>query len=467
MTTKSLEDVLREAKSVTAHLYNQQVGANVYPGVPPEYTNWRDEQQAWQTTAVLFNQSYHMDDLLVEGPDAVKLLSYLAYNSFKGFEVGKAKQFAPVSHDGYIIGDVIMFYLGENKLELVGRRPALNWVRFHAETGKYDVRLDLDERTATRKDPSRRRSFRFQIQGPNAMKVIEKATGKPVPDVKFFTMKRMTIAGKEMWALRHGMAGQPGLELFGNWDDGETVRQALIEAGKEFGMQLVGGRAYSSNAVESGWIPSPLPAVYTGEKMKPYRQWLTADMYEARASIGGSFYSDNIEDYYLSPWDIGYGAFVKFDKDFVGREALEKMAGKNHRKKVTIALDDEDVRRVVGSMFQENNRFKYMDFPSSVYCMHPYDRVLVNGKPAGISTWISYTANEGKFLTLAILDPEHAAPGTKVSLVWGEANGGSAKPTVERHVQTEIRGVVAPVPYVKEVREHYTDGGWRAKASAA
>ena len=60
-------------------------------------------------------------------------------------------------------------------------------------------------------------------------------------------------------------------------------------------------------------------------------------------------------------------------------------------------------------------------------------------------------------------------PGTKVSLVWGEPNGGSAKPVVERHVQTEIKGVVAPVPYVREVRENYADaqGGWRAKASAA
>lgn len=467
MTTRSLQDLLQTAKSVTALLYNQQTGANVYPGVPPEYTNWRDEQQAWQKTCVLFNQSYHMDDLRVEGPDAVKLLSSLAYNSFKGFDIGKAKQFAPCSYDGYIIGDVIMFYLGENKLELVGRRPALNWVRFHAETGKYDVRLDLDERTATRKDPSRRRSYRFQVQGPNAMKVIEKATGKPVPDVKFFTMTRLKIAGKEMWALRHGMAGQPGLELFGPWDDGETVRQALIEAGREFGMRLVGGRAYSSNAVESGWIPSPLPAIYTGEKMRPYREWLTDDMYEAKASIGGSFYSDNIEDYYLSPWDIGYGAFVKFDHDFIGREALEKMAGKKHRKKVTLALEEDDVRRVIGTMFQTSNRCKYMDFPSSVYSMHPYDKVLFNGDLVGISTWISYTANEGKFLTLAILEEEFTKPGTKVSLVWGEPNGGSAKPTVERHVQTEIRAIVSPVPYSRVAREQYVEGGWRAKALAS
>jgi len=466
MTAASLQDLLQGSKSVTALLYNQQTGPNVYPGVPAEYTNWRDEQEAWQKTCVLFNQCYHMADLIVEGPDALKLLSYLAYNSFKGFEVGKAKQFAPCSYDGFIIGDVILFYLAENKFELVGRAPALNWVRFHAETGGYKVNLDLDERTALRKDPSRRRFFRFQVQGPNAMKVIEKATGKPAPDVKFFNMTRLTIAGKTMWALRHGMAGQPGLELFGSWDDGETVRQAIIEAGKDYRLRLVGARAYSSNAIESGWIPSPLPAVYTGEAMKPYRQWLPAEGYEAKTSIGGSFYSERIEDYYLSPWDLGYGPFVKFDHDFIGRQALEKMAGKTHRRKVTLALDSDDVLRVIGSMYQKRDRFKYMDFPSAVYAMHPYDKVLVNGKMAGLSTWISYSANEGKMLTLAILDAEHSTPGTDATLVWGEPGGGSAKPTVERHVQTEIRAVVSPVPYSEVARTSYAES-WRTKALAS
>jgi glycine cleavage system aminomethyltransferase T len=461
----SLEDLLRGSKSVTKILYNQPAGPNVYPGVPPEYTNWRDEQIAWQKTCVLFNQSYHMVELVVEGRDAAKLLSHLAYNSFKGFAVGRAKQFAPCSYDGYIIGDVIMFYVAENQFVLVGRAPAINWVEFHAATGGYDVRLERDERTAMRKDPSRRRSYRFQIQGPNAMKVIAKATGKPVPDVKFFSMDRLTIAGRTMWALRHGMAGQPGLELFGPWDEGEEVRQALIEAGKDYGMHLVGGRAYSSNTVESGWIPSPLPAVYTGESMKKYREWLPAEGYEAKASIGGSFYSDRIEDYYLTPWDIGYGNFVKFDHDFIGREALEKIAGKDHRKKVTLALDSDDVLRVIGSMYKKGDRFKYMDLPSAVYAMHPYDQVLVKGKPGGISTWISYSANEGKWLTLAIVDPEHSTPGTAASLVWGEPGGGSAKPAVERHVQTEIQAVVSPVPYAEVARTAYAES-WRTKAAS-
>ena len=93
MSQKSLEDVLQAAGDPVRLLRNLQTGPNAYPGVPPEYTNWRDETQAWQKTCVLFNQSYHMADLAVEGPDALKLLTRLGVNSFAGFVVDKAKQF--------------------------------------------------------------------------------------------------------------------------------------------------------------------------------------------------------------------------------------------------------------------------------------------------------------------------------------------------------------------------------------
>ncbi len=462
--SKNLEEVLAAAGGISHFLYNQQTGPNVYPGVPAEYTNWRDEQKAWQQTCVLFNQSYHMADLQIEGPDAMKLLSYLGVNSFANFPVDRAKQFVPCTPAGFVIGDVILFHLEENLFNMVGRIPVLNWVRYHAETGNYNVKVELDERTAARKDQSRRRSYRFQVQGPNAAKVIEKASGKPFPQLKFFHMGWMEIAGKKVRTLRHGMAGQPGLELFGPWDEGAAVHAALVEAGKEFGMRLVGGRAYSSNTLESGWIPSPLPAIYTGEELKAYREWLPADSYEARASIGGSFYSDNIEDYYLTPWDLGYGVVVKFDHDFIGRAALEKKANGPHRKKVTLALDTDAVLKVMGTAFAKKDRAKFMEFPSAVYSMHPNDRVLVEGKTAGLSTWIGYSSNEGKMLTLAMVEEQFAKPGTQVTLLWGEPNGGSKKPTVEPHVQVEIPAVVSPVPYAEVAREHYAPAGWRASS---
>jgi glycine cleavage system aminomethyltransferase T len=458
---RNLEERLGAAESPVELLRNAQAGPNVYPGVPAEFTNWRDEQQAWQTTCVLYNQSYHMAELAVEGPDALELLSRLGVNSFAGFVPGKAKQFVPCTYDGYVIGDVILFALGENRFNLVGRAPVLNWVTYHAETGSYDANLEFDQRTALRTD-GRRRHYRFQVQGPNAMKVIEKALGHRPEELKFFNMRTETIAAREVCALRHGMAGQPGWELFGPWDEGPAVHDALVTAGEEFGLKLVGGRAYGSNAIESGWIPSPLPAVYTGEKLKPYREWLPAAGYEGSASVGGSFVSTDIEDYYFTPWDLGYGHLVKFDHDFIGREALEEKAEGEHRIKVTLALDDDDVTRTIATMFQKTGRAKYFESPNAVYSMHPYDNVTVNGETVGVSTWICYTANEGKMLTLAVLDEEYAEPGTEVTFVWGEEDGGTAKPTVETHVQTEIRAVVSPVPYVEAVRSSYAPGGWRA-----
>jgi syringate O-demethylase len=404
-----------------------------------------------------------MVDLAVEGLDALTMLSHLGVNSFKGFAVDQAKQFVPCTPDGYVIGDVILFYLGENQFNLVGRAPVIEWVEFHAATSGYNVKVTRDERTAMRSD-GKRKSYRFQVQGPNAMKTIAAALGHEPPDLKFFRMTTVKIGGKNVRALRHGMAGQPGFEFFGPWEEGPAVHAALVEAGKPFGMRLVGGRAYSSNTLESGWIPSPLPAVYTGDALKPYREWLSENCYAAKASIGGSFVSSNIEDYYQTPWDLGYGGLVKFDHDFIGREALEKKAKGEHRHKVTLALDSQDVSRVMSSMFQKGDRAKAVEFPSAVYAMHPFDEVRADGKRVGLSTWIGYSQNEGRILTLAMLDGAYAKPGTKVTLLWGEPNGGTRKPTVEPHVQTEIHATVAPVPYSEVARESYAEG-WRTQQS--
>jgi glycine cleavage system aminomethyltransferase T len=431
----------------------------------PEYTNWRDEQWAWQNTAILFNQSYHMTDLYVSGPDAFKHLESLGINSFKGFVPGKAKQYVPVTWDGYVIGDVVLCYLDKDLFNLIGRPSVANWVQYHGETGKYDVKFERDERSASRPNPTARKTYRYQVQGPNAMKVMEKVLGAKPPELKFFNMADITIAGKTVTALRHGMAGQPGYELFGPVADGEVVKDAIFEAGKEFGLRLVGSRAYSSNTLESGWIPSPMPAIYSGdERMKKYREWLAANSFEGNASLGGSFYSNNIDDYYLTPYDLGYGAFVKFDHDFIGREALEKKSKEPHKIKVTLELNDEDVQKAIASTFGKGGeRAKYFDWPSAVYSMYPFDKVLAqDGKFAGVSTWVGYSSNERKFLTLAMLAPEYSKPGTAVTFVWGEEGGGSKKPTVESHKQVQIRATVAPVPYVQEVRTGYADGGWRA-----
>jgi syringate O-demethylase len=454
MNQQNLETLLQKTSPVKL-LRNSPIGPYVYPVVAPEYTNWRDEQRAWQKTCVLFNQSYHMTDMYVEGPDALKLLTDLGINTFKNFGPNKAKQFIACSPEGYVIGDVILFGLEPNVFNLVGRPSIHNWVQFHAETGGYNAKCTRDERAAAQKGPVVRKTYRYQVQGPNALKVMEKVLGGSVPEVKFFQMAVFTIAGKPVRALRHGMVGQPGFELFGPAADGEAVKDAIVAAGQEFGLRLSGARAYSSNTLESGWIPSPLPAIYTSPKMKAYREWLPENCYEAIGSLGGSFYSENIEDYYLTPYDLGYGATVKFDHDFVGREALETISKNPKRTKVTLALDSADVMKAMSTIFDKGDRAKFFEFPSAVYSTWPYDKVMKNGKTIGISTWVGYSSNEGRMLTLAILDNEQAQPGNKVTFVWGQQPGTGERPTVESHVQVEIGATVAPVPYVEVAREAY------------
>ena len=158
---------------------------------------------------------------------------------------------------------------------------------------------------------------------------------------------------------------------------------------------------------------------------------------------------------------MGYGSFIDFERDFIGRDALQKMAKGPHRKKVTLALEDADILRAIGSQLGRNERAKFMEFPSAVYSMHPFDQVVAGGKIVGVSTWIGYSSNERKMLTLAVLDAAYAEPGTEVGFVWGEENGGTTKPTVERHRQMEIRAIVSPVPYVEAARKTYTERGWR------
>jgi syringate O-demethylase len=113
-------------------------------------------------------------------------------------------------------------------------------------------------------------------------------------------------------------------------------------------------------------------------------------------------------------------------------------------------------------MFGETEHAKFMDWPSAVYAMHPFDRVTANGNIIGVSTWIGYTFNEAKMLTLAVVDADYAEPGTEVTFLWGEENGGTSKPTVEPHAQRELRAVVSPVPYVEAVRSSYAPESWRA-----
>lgn len=460
---RTLQDLLDEKGNIVQMLRDSQLGTYIYPVVPAEFTNWRREQKAWRDTAVLFDQTHHMVNFFLSGPGALQLLSDTGINSFANFPVNTAKQFVPVSAAGGVIGDGILFHLAQDEYVYVGRAPVANWLQFHAETGGYDVEFRYDDRSPSRPYGAavKRDYYRFQIQGPNAWDIIERLNGGPLEKVKFFHMGHLTIAGERVRTLRHGMAGAPGLEIWGPYEHTEKIRDAVLEAGREFGIEPCGSRAYSSNTLESGWIPSPLPAIYTGEAERAYREWLPANSYEAINALAGSFVSDDIEDYYLTPWELGYGSFVKFDHDFIGRDALEKVDPEAQRKKVTLAWNDEDLARILASVIDRDGvGYQFFDLPNANYGSSNYDAVIdADGDTVGLSLFTGVTANERRGLSLATVD--RGVPiGAEVRVVWGEPNGGSRKATVEPHEQIAVRAVVSPVPYAQTARQEY-HGGWR------
>jgi len=443
---RSLEDKIEAAGGPLALLRAPGSGPLPFP-VKPEFTNWRDEQESWRRTAVLFDQSHHMADSSIEGPDTYSFLSSLAVNSFSGFGPMKAKQLVVCNDEGYVIGDAVAFCLAENHVRVVGRAPIHSWLKYHAESGAHDVSYRRDERTVH--NAKGRELFRFQVNGPNATEILERVNGGPLPEIPFFTMGHFNVGPHRVTALNHRMSGFPGLEFWGPYAEGDSVRELLLDTGADLGLTQAGAKAYSTAAVESGWIAQITPAVYTGEALRDYREWLPASSFEGGVDLAGSFVSDRIEDYYATPWDLGYGFIVKDDHEFIGVDALRRLADEPHRQKAWLYWHRDDVVRIFASLYEQGDRrFKYLEMPAGWYGSMQYDRIeRSDGSLIGLSRSIAYSSNVRGWISLAMVDEDALAYGEEVDLVWGEPDGGSASPAVERHSQTRIRATVGRKPF--------------------
>ena len=447
-TSQSAAEAIAAAGGVVSALRNAQAAPTVFP-VQPEFTNWRSEQLAWRESVALLDQSHHMTDLFIKGPDALKLLSDLGINNFSNFKPNMAKQFVAVNHEGYLVGDAILVYLEDGLFDLIGWHMVIDWVQYHGETGNYDVTFERDASSAVRDgDPLQ---YRFEVQGPNAELLMEKVSSIPIAKTKFFGMLEFEIEGRRIRAIRHGMAGQPGFEFWGPWEDYDLIRNVLLEAGKDFDLQLVGSLAYSTANLESAWVPSPTPAIFTGQETEDYLQWLPASR---MGSIAGSYHSENIEDYYNTVFEIGYGRLIDWDHDFIGKDALKAMSERQHRTKVSLEWNAEDLATAQRSLYEAGTPAKYVNFPKARYGLYQVDRVERDGKLVGISHDAGYLTNEQAFVSLASIDAYLAEPGTEVELIWGESPN-SAKPAVEPHRQVTIRATVQPAPYSRFARESY------------
>ena len=204
---------------------------------------------------------------------------HISVNSFARFDIGQSKHVIHTNKNGKVIHEGILSRLDTEKFLLFGR--GCFWADYHLRHGKYNASSEPDD------------LFNLQVSGPNAIYLLEKASGQSLRDVKFMHSGKIKIASVEMLALRQGMAGEIGFELQGPIKFREQVTAAVMDAGKEFGIRKLGGRAVFINYLEACFptiITDYCPAMFDDD-MEEYRTEFQAAMpgFATTFNIAGSF----------------------------------------------------------------------------------------------------------------------------------------------------------------------------------
>ncbi|GAB7358499.1 hypothetical protein MBLNU230_g2562t1 [Neophaeotheca triangularis] len=338
--------------------------------------------------------------------------------------------------DGKIAGDGLVMMFAEDDF-LLTSVPGVTWAAYQHEHGrrKFDCTVEFVTKEW----------YLLQIQGPRSIEVMEEATGETITDLEFLDAKEMSIDGMKFLALRQGVSGEHGYELWGAAKDGQKVWKAIVATGEKFGIRQLGMRTKLVNHSEAAF-PTPsidfLPA-FSGVdvEMKAYTDFLSskiADVDLAGLEVMGNWSTDPAH-HERDPFELGWGWLVKFEHDFIGKEALQKIAADPPRKFVALEWNSEDVADVFASHFREET-FDYMEMPRSNFLVA--DGVFVEDSLVGCAMSRCYSYWFKKMISHAIIDTKHSQPGTEVKVKWGSGDG----------PQKLIRAVVHHAPYKEDKR---------------
>jgi Glycine cleavage system T protein (aminomethyltransferase) len=398
----------------------------------PEYTDWQDESLSWKEGCYIGDWSF-LWERRFRGPDVMRLFSDVSVNNFERFDIDQSKHVIHTDEAGKIIAEGVATRLSEEEVMLFGRGTF--WVDHRLRHGSYRVESQADD------------WFNFQVQGPDAIHVVEKAAGQSLRDVRFMYNGHIRIAGCDVLALRQGMAGELGFELQGDINQSQAVYDAILEAGRDFGIRRLGGRTAFINHLEACFptiVTDYLPAIFE-PAMAAYLAEFRAAMpaFASTFNVAGSFEAHRVSDYYRSPVELGWANRIHLGHDFIGRDALAAEKAAPRRTIRTLVWNPDDVAKVYGSLFQKGARpYDWMEMPRDqrgfMYC----DRVLSGGRDIGATTSRGYSYWFREMLSLATIDVAEAEIGREVSVLWGAPG----------HPQIEIRATIAPAPYKEDNR---------------
>jgi vanillate/3-O-methylgallate O-demethylase len=402
---------------------------------PYEFSGWVDECMSWKNTCYVGDWSPLSNKFLVKGPDAIRFYSDISVNSFAKFDVGQAKHSIQCNEAGQVMCEGVLLRLAEDEL-LFTSGPSF-WAEYRFQKGGYDA-------TGTQLGMSR---FIIQVQGPNSLFVLEKAARTSLRDIGFMRFREASIEGMPFDLLRQGMSGELGYELHGDSEYAVAIHQAILDAGQEFGIRRLGGRAKCVNHVEA-CFPTPsidfAPAVQSDPDYVAFCDARMPDFARlGRIPSAGSYVPTDISDHFRTPLELGWKKNIKFDHDFIGRAALEKAVAEQKRTMVTLVWNKEDVLDVQASLYRDGDAYEYMEMPRNLLGTMWCSRVMKGDRMVGIATSRCYSYFFRDTLSLCTIDLNCAEPGTEVSVLWGSPG----------YPVKEIRAVVAPAPYKRDSRK--------------
>jgi aminomethyltransferase len=269
--------------------------------MPVQYKGILEEHRAVRSAAGLFDID-HMGQVRVTGPDALPYLQNLLTANFADMEINTAKYAVMCYADGTCVDDTFVYRLADEWMVVVnaGNRAKDNaWMQ--AQTSGYNVNLqDVSEEF-----------YMLAFQGPLAEQVLQKLESFDLADLKYHAAREFSINGTRGILARTGYTGEDGFELFIPFAYGKHVWDAILDAGKEVGVQPIGLGARDSLR------------------------------FEAKFALYGHEIDAN-----TTPIEAALGWACDLNKSFVGRDVLlkQKLEGVN-KKLVGFEMVDRGIAR--------------------------------------------------------------------------------------------------------------------------
>jgi aminomethyltransferase len=278
--------------------------------MPVEYSGINDEHITVRERAGVFDVS-HMGEFWVKGPSAAGFLQYLTSNDITRLSDGMVQYSCFPNGMGGIIDDCLVYRFDSETYMLVVNAANIekdwNWCVRHAKGHGLNIGTDLfnasDEIAL------------LAIQGPMALRIIQKLTDEPVEEIKYYTFRKIDIAGiKDAVFSATGYTGAGGCEIYISNEDGPKLWNAVFEAGREYGIKPAGLGARDTLRLEMGYC----------------------------------LYGNDIDET-TSPIEAGLGWITKFNENnnFIDKDLLLKQKTEGtDRKLVTFILNERGIPRL-------------------------------------------------------------------------------------------------------------------------